>query len=260
VINARGATLREQREVRAPRRRTGGGLGVNKVSTIARPTESLAQVPLFASLEGGCVRALDGRCHWRRLKAGDWLNASAEHTTDVFFVINGHLRIFAGSPGREIILGDHFDGDFFGELAALDGHSRLTAVRAVADSIIARMDAASFREAIHRYPAVCDIVLTQLIDKVRILTNRASEQTRLGVRERLCAELLRLSRKSGDGRIVVSPPPTHAELAGRISTHREAVTKFINALDREGLVSRTRGAIVLNDPERLHRIADQALA
>jgi hypothetical protein len=54
-----------------------------------------------------------------------------------------------------------------------------------------------------------------------------SAQIHLDVRERLCAELLRLSHPSGQDRIVISPPPTHLEIALRIGTRREAVTKSL---------------------------------
>ena len=70
--------------------------------------------------------------------------------------------------------------------------------------------------------------------------------------------LLRLSRTTAEGRVVVSPPPTHAELAARISSHRELVTKMLNALEREETISRTRGAIVLTNPARLRRIVAEA--
>ena len=58
----------------------------------------------------------------------------------------------------------------------------------------------------------------------------------------------------------ISPPPTHAELAARISTHREAVTKLLNAIEREGVISRTRAAIDLLKVERLHEIVAKAAA
>jgi len=49
----------------------------------------------------------------------------------------------------------------------------------------------------------------------------------------------------------VSPPPTHAELAARVSSHREAITRELNALARARLIERRRGAIVLLDADRL---------
>jgi len=102
-------------------------------------------------------------------------------------------------------------------------------------------------------------VLKGLVADARALNQRANEQANFDVRHRLCAELLRLSRTVAEGRVVVSPPPTHAELAARISTHREAVTKTLSALERDALIERSPTAIVLSDPAGLRRvIASQA--
>ena len=62
---------------------------------------------------------------------------------------------------------------------------------------------------------------------------------------RLHAELLRLSQRRHDGTLVISPPPTQQELANRIGSQREAVSKELAHLSREGIVKRTCAAIVL---------------
>jgi CRP/FNR family transcriptional regulator, cyclic AMP receptor protein len=122
------------------------------------------------------------------------------------------------------------------------------------------MSSSIFRELIHGHPDVCDQILATLVAKVRTLDNRTTEQAHFDVRERLCAELLRLSRTTADGRVIISPPPTDAELAARISTHREAVTKPLNALEREGVFLRTPAAIALMKVERLRQIVAKAAA
>ncbi len=223
-----------------------------------RGSQSLARTPLFSSLGGDEARALDARCTWRRVRAGEWVIDDQAEGVDVFFVLSGHARVIIGSSGREIILGDILEGEHFGELSAIDGRLRSAGIVAITDAVVARMPAAAFREMIHRHPSVCDKVLTKLAAAIRALDNRANEQAHFDVRERLCAELLRLSRATADGRHVVSPPPTHAELAARIASHREAVTKLLNALEREGAIARTRGAIALTNPERLRRIVAEA--
>ena len=225
---------------------------------MTRGSESLAHTPLFASLEAKDVHALDTRCIWRRVSAGQWVIDDKSDGADVFFVLSGHARVVIGPAIRRIILRDIHDGEYFGELSAIDGRPRSAGILAVTDTIVARMPAALFRETIHRYPSVCDKVLATLTAAIRALNNRTNEQANFDVRQRLCAELLRLSRTTGEGRVVVSPPPTHAELAARISTHREAVTKALNALEREGAISRNRGAIILTDVERLRRIIAEA--
>lgn len=225
---------------------------------MTRGSESLGRTPLFASLNEEDVRTLDSRCVWRKVNAGEWVIDDHSDGTHVFFVLSGHARVVIGTSSHEIILRDVRDGEYFGELSAIDGRPRSAGIVAVTDTIVARMSAAVFHEMIHRYPSVCDKVLVTLAAAIRALNNRTNEQANFDVRERLCAELLRLSRTTADGRVIISPPPTHAELAARISTHREAVTKLLNALEREGAIARMRGAIALTNPEHLRRIIAEA--
>jgi CRP/FNR family transcriptional regulator, cyclic AMP receptor protein len=225
-----------------------------KDARMIRGTESLARTPLFASLGAEDIRAIDSRCTWKKVSAGEWVIDYQSDGTDVFFVLTGHARVVIG----DMILHDIFDGGYFGELSAIDGRPRSAGIVAISDTVVARMPAAVFRELVHRYPVVCDQILATFVARIRSLDNRATEQANFDVRERLCAELLRLSRATSDGRLIVSPPPTHVELASRISTHREAVTKNLSALEREGVISRARGSIGLTNPDRLRQIVTEA--
>ena len=216
-------------------------------------TETLARIPLFRSLDGDAVRRLDTRCTWRRAAAKEWVLDYESGGTDLFFVLQGHVRVSIAAAGREVILRDIRDGEFFGELAAIDQRPRSAGIVAITDTLVARMTADVFRQVVHEHPDVCDQLLHTLVAQVRMLANRANEQSNLGVSQRLYAELLRLARTpmGGGGHPVVSPPPTHAELAARVSSHREAITRELNALERGRLIERRRGAIVLLDAERL---------
>ena len=218
-------------------------------------------MPLFRSLDEDAVHRLDAECTWRRVSAKEWVLSYGAGGTDLFFVLRGHVRVVITAASREVILRDIRDGEFFGELAAIDQQPRSAGILAVTDTLVARMSAGVFRCAVHEYPDVCDQVLQALVAQVRTLANRANEQSNLSVNQRLYAELLRLARPSAgsDGCPVVSPPPTHAELAARVSSHREAITRELNGLERAGLIERRRGAIVLLAADRLRgMIADAA--
>jgi CRP/FNR family cyclic AMP-dependent transcriptional regulator len=227
---------------------------MSPTTVASRTIRTLAQTPLFASLAAEDIRALDARCLWRRVPAGEWVIDYQADGQDVFFVFSGHARVVITTGGREMILRDIREGEYFGQYSAIDGKPRSAAILAVSDTVVARMSAALFWEAIHTHPGVREGVLKALVADARALNERATEHANFDVRHRLCAELLRLSRTTSDGRVVVSPPPTHAELAARISTHREAVTKILNALARDGLIGRSQGAILLSDVAALRRI------
>ena len=219
-----------------------------------RDQRSLARMPLFAALSAEDIRALDARCQWRKVSAGEWVIDYQAEGVDVYFLFSGHARVVLVGSGREMILHDIHEGEYFGQYSAIDGKPRSAAIVALNDTVVARMSAALFWEVLHTYPSVRERVLKNLVADARALNERAAEQANFDARQRVCAELLRLSRIGNEGRVVVSPPPTHAELAARISSHREAVTKILNALERDNLITKGPSAIVLNDPTGLRQI------
>jgi CRP-like cAMP-binding protein len=64
---------------------------------------------------------------------------------------------------------------------------------------------------------------------------------------------LRLSQpKNGETDVgIISPPPVQAEIAARIATRRETVAREMKALERAGLIRRTRGALIITDTRQL---------
>lgn len=222
---------------------------------------TLAGIPLFKSLDGEAIRRLDTQCIWRRAKAQEFVLDYQDGGTDLYFVAQGHLRVLIqANSGKDSILRDIRDGEFFGELAAIDAQPRSAAIVAMTDSVIAKMPATVFRQTVHDHADVCDQLLALLTSQIRMLANRVHEYGTFDARRRLYAELLRLSRPAGKGnaQTIISPPPMHAELAARISTHREAVTRELAKLERGGLLERRRGAMVLLDPGRLASLIGEA--
>jgi CRP-like cAMP-binding protein len=112
-------------------------------------------------------------------------------------------------------------------MSAIDGQQRFAGVLALSDLIIACMPVMVFREVLRDHFEVSEQLLHLLATRVRSLTRRVHEFSTMQVKHRLCAELLRLSRfdPNHQARGLVSPPPAHAELAARVSTRREMVTR-----------------------------------
>jgi CRP/FNR family transcriptional regulator, cyclic AMP receptor protein len=226
-----------------------------------RQIATLAAVPLFRTLDPPAIERLDARCMWRRVEAGQWIIDYQDEGTDVFFVVAGLVRVkIRAVSGREIILRDIGAGELFGEMAAIDGKPRSAGIVAVTGATVARMPAAVFLDHIHRHADVCDRVLQLLVGEVRKLANRVNEYNTLDVRHRIYAELLRLSRPDEHQAnvAVITPPPPHADLAARVSTRREAISRELGSLQRQGMLEKRRGALVLLDVERLRRLIQTA--
>lgn len=217
---------------------------------------TLARISMFKSLKRAEVEALDARCEWRRVAAKQYVIDYQDEGIDVFFVVSGAVRVLIyAKSGREVILADLEAGGFFGEMAPIDGHSRSASVLAISDAVVATMPGTVFLEVLHDHPEVSLFVLNLLASRVRELDNRVLEYSTLDVRHRVSCELLRLARSDpGDPRRgMLSPAPTQAEIAARVSTSREAVAREMKALERAGFLRREGATVILTNIPRLVR-------
>ena len=103
-------------------------------------------------------------------------------------------------------------------------------------------------------------VMQHLAAMVRMLSERLSEFSFLKAKHRLFAELLRLSRErkgigAQPGQRIISPAPVQSDIADRISSRREIVSREMKELERQGILERTRGGLVILDPDKLSRLA-----
>jgi len=115
------------------------------------------------------------------------------------------------------------------------------------------MGARAFRKLLETEMAVSQALIRDLVKNIRTLTKRVYEFSTLAVNNRIQGELLRLASlapKDGKG-ARVAPAPTHSEIASRVSTHREAVTRELNRLVRIGIIERQDKALIIRDVERL---------
>ena len=122
------------------------------------------------------------------------------------------------------------------------------------------MPASTFRELLETEPGLANALLPRLTKTIWALTTRVYEFSTLAVNNRIHAELLRLaSLGSKDGKAArIVPAPTHVEIASRVSTHREAVTRELNRLSRIGIIERRGGTLLVTDVDRLAEMVHDA--
>ncbi len=166
--------------------------------------------------------------------------------------------------GKEVTFRDIGAGQIFGEFAAIDGELRSANVVALSPAVVASLSAEAFWEVLHEHSEVAAATLKLLTRQIRVLSERVFEFSTLAVKNRIHAELLRLAyaHMADDGeatKVVIAPIPTHADIAHRVSTHREAVTRELSAMTRAGLVERREGALVVPDVDRLARLVQEVL-
>ncbi len=195
------------------------------------------------------------------LREGQIVIGHQDRSTDAFVVVEGSVRVELHSlSGRDIFLAEIGRGGLAGEFAALDEQPRSASVVALGKGVLARIPGDTFREAVSADPETAQWMAKRLVGYIRLLTERVFELNALAVRSRLHCELLRLALDAGvsDNQATIAPAPTHAELANRIGSHREAITRELQYLQSEAIVEREGRTLVVNDVSELAGIVRAA--
>jgi CRP-like cAMP-binding protein len=228
---------------------------------VTKANSSLAGVAILARLSPEALDSIERRCAFRRYKPGESIVDYLDQTDEVFFVLSGEVRVTIYSlAGKAVSFRELGPGEVFGEYPAIDRGPRSASVEAHTPCLVATLPGAAFRELIETEPVVALAMLPQLVTKIRALTTRVYEFSTLAVSNRIQAELLRLASlgaKEGKGARIV-PAPTHTEIAARVSTHREAVTRELASLSRLGLVEREKNALLVTDLRHLAEMVHAA--
>jgi len=223
--------------------------------------QTLAHVPFFKNVTDLEIERFDRRCNWRRYKAGEIVVDYEDESSDIYFIISGEVRVLIRTmAGKEIILGETKVGQFFGEMSAIDGATRSANVTALTNSEVCIVPMNVFRELIFASPTICERLLRLLTARIRELNARLAEHAIYDLKHRLYSELLRMAhpRQGKPDERAVTPPPYHHVLAARIGCRREQVTRELLALAGEGLIEKTRGALILLQPQELEKRLDEA--
>jgi CRP/FNR family transcriptional regulator, cyclic AMP receptor protein len=206
----------------------------------------LRRIALFEDLTDLELGQVGHVCVSRTYPKGTQILTEQDQSTDVLFMLEGVARISSVTPsGKEVIFNELSVGDITGEFSAVDGLPRSASVIALTDCVVARMTSANFTKTMTTSPPVAIKLVELLVSKIRRLSERVFEVSALSVRERVRRELLRLA---ADGTrlaqgVVIRPAPTHYEIAARIGSHREAVTREFNRLEANRIVEIRRRQI-----------------
>lgn len=226
--------------------------------------EDLVAIKLLADLSEPERRRVAPWFSRRVLRPGEELIGFGQSSGTVFVLLEGSLQVVVESPdGRAVIYRDFERGDVVGDFSAIDRQPRNANVFAVTESVVAGISDVYFRRLLAEFPSAAMAEMQHLVSVIRNLTRKIYSLSTQAAIDRLKAELLRLGTPV-PGRLhtrCVRPVPTQSQLAARIGSHREAVSRHLTQLEREGFIVREHGrllipdirALTLGDPLSDHR-------
>ena len=222
---------------------------------------ALKRVPILAALSQTQLEQVIKTCKWQEYDAGQEILSYHDPSTEVFFLAAGKVRVIIYSAeGKAVVFTDLKAGAMFGEIAAIDRGPRSAGAEAIEPCTVAFLAANQFEALLLRHPTVALAALRHVTGEVRRLSERVLEFSTLVVQNRIHAELLRLAADAGqcDGEALLSPAPSLSDIANRVSTHREAVSRELSWLGSVGLLRRERGDLRITDVARLQMLVREA--
>lgn len=218
----------------------------------------LAETPLFASLTPAEIDALAQRAAEKRYAAGEILFYEGEECTGLFVVGQGTVKIFKTSgSGREIMLSIDSAPSSVAEVPLFDGGPYPATVRAITDVVAYLIRKQDFAVFCRQYPDVPLKVLAVCGRRLRHLVGLVESVTFGSVRQRLARSLLEFGLEAGTDAFPL--PVTHEELAFRLGTVREVVSRNLSRFQAEGFLKVQRREVVLLDKTGLQREAETEL-
>ncbi len=195
-------------------------------------------------LDDELLRRIASRGGVRSYAAHTVLVTEEDQSDALYIVLSGRVKAYgAAEDGREVIYGTQGVGEYFGEMT-LDGGPRSASVMTLEPSTCAVVPGALVRDFLASEP---DFAL-HLVRKLIALTRASTEHVKSLALEDVYGRIARLLRKLAreeDGVLQVPDRLTQQDIAERVGSSREMVSRVFKTLTEGGYVEMRAGRIVL---------------
>jgi CRP/FNR family cyclic AMP-dependent transcriptional regulator len=214
-------------------------------------------VPLFSGLDQESLRELTEAARRRLFHAGE-IVFHRDDTGQVLYVIRaGKVKIFVTGPeGQDMVLAILGPGDYFGELALLDGLPRSASAVAIEVADTLALQRTDFIRAVERHPRIAIQVMNVLSRRLRQTDAMIEDLLFLDVHGRVAKKLLELAELHGvrtpEG-LRIELRLTQGELAAMVGASRESVNKVIGYFTDKRFISTDKYKITVMRLAELRR-------
>lgn len=216
----------------------------------------LRKIPLLANLTDEEIGRVKADMRIRQYNKRDVVLQKGGIGDALLFLLTGQLQVIdITEDGRAIGLRMLAPGDFFGEIAVINGSQRSASVVAQTNVLVALLPRNTTLHLFAHSPSVAMQMLRFLAEKVQRDSQFRAVLSIHNTAKRIYTYLDLLKEKSADNLDVVANLPTHQDIANMINTSRETVTRTLLLLVQQGVVRKETQRLVIVDPERLKQLA-----
>jgi CRP/FNR family cyclic AMP-dependent transcriptional regulator len=228
----------------------------------AHAADALRRCVLFSRVDDETLARCTESLRSRRYRRNETIFHQGDPGDSLYVIEAGAVKIVLPDPeGDEgAIIATLGAGDFFGELALLDGeeHSATAVALEATEALVLRREA--FERLVDEDPNLRRALFAGLVGELRRLTYHVGELHFLNLPGRLARRIVRMARESdpaAQGEIRLSWPFSQSELAAMIGGTRQTVNRLLADFAAEGLILIEKETLVVPDLERLERAAER---
>lgn len=216
----------------------------------------LRKIPLLAELSEEEMQRVKADMRIRQYAKREVVLQKGASGDSLLFLLSGSLQVVdITEDGRAIGLRMLAPGDFFGEIAVINGAMRSASVVALTPVLVALLPRQTALHLFAHSPSVANHMLRFLAAKVQ----RDSEFRALlsihNTSRRIYTFIDLLKEKKEGDLHVVENLPTHQDIANMINTSRETVTRALLTLTQQGIIKKGTHRLIIVDPEALQKMA-----
>ena len=219
---------------------------------------ALQKIAYFAGLPEVVLADLGQAAVKRRFSAGQVIYLEGEPAENIFILETGWVKATRMSrEGREQALAFMQPGEIFGDIAVFIEQPYPATVTALEPVEVWVIPARDFLALAKRHPELAMAVIRRLGIRIMFFIGLVEDLSLRSVEARLARTLLRNAEMS-DGRLIVPRRgwTTFDEMAVRLGTVRDVLSRALKTLEGEGLLRVEKQAILLLDPDGLAQRGD----
>lgn len=175
----------------------------------------------------------------------------------IYFIYSGKVKAVQYSiDGKERILAIHKKGDFFGEMAILDGKSAPATIIAMEDADIGFISKEDFEWYLMKNEDVVKGIITMLCERLREAWLMLKVTSFADAEHRVRAVLKHMADQFGiqDSRgTIINIKLTHKDVAHLGSISRETATRFLNSFEKNGEIEILENKAILLKPAFMNK-------
>jgi CRP/FNR family cyclic AMP-dependent transcriptional regulator len=193
---------------------------------------------LFYGFTDGEIALLAHQSKLKKFKKDVFIIQEGENSHEMFLIKQGKVNVMLNNAnGKELILSTYHEGDLFGELSLLDGRPRSANVVALENCQLLVVHKQDFYDIITNNTQAALQIINYLCHKIRVTNSIAQSYALMDVYERLKKFLYSMAQSQDDGKVIIATPLTHKNIALKICTSREVVSRILRWLEKDQYVT-----------------------